>query len=89
METAVPHEAFVSIQKTRRRQIPELRRTCFRCPKNFKQHAKQSKFTDYSFQVPAEDIIIVIIIIIITFEFSHGGNSPYTSTDETNKNQYA
>jgi len=37
-------------------------------------------------------LYIIIIIIIITtttaVEFSPGGNSPYTSTDKTNKNKY-
>ena len=33
-------------------------------------------------------IIIIIIIIITEIEFSLGGNSPYTSTDTTNKNKY-
>ena len=32
--------------------------------------------------------VIIIIIIIIEVEFLLGGSSPYTSTDETNKNKY-
>ena len=34
-------------------------------------------------------IIIIIIILLLTLvEFSLGDSSPYTSTDETNKNKY-
>jgi hypothetical protein len=37
---------------------------------------------------PVTIFIIIIIIIITAIEFSLGGNSPYTSTDKTNKNKY-
>jgi len=33
-------------------------------------------------------LLTFIIIIIIAIEFSLSGNSPYNSTDKTNKNKY-
>ena len=30
----------------------------------------------------------IIILLLTTIELSLGGSSPYTSTDETNKNKY-
>ena len=39
-------------------------------------------------QLSAETSIIIIIIIIIAIDILLGGSSPYTGTDETNKNKY-
>jgi flagellar basal body-associated protein FliL len=33
-------------------------------------------------------IVVVVVVVVVVVAFSHSGNSPYTSTDKTNKNKY-
>jgi hypothetical protein len=33
-------------------------------------------------------LLLLLLLLFTEIEFSHGGSSPYTSTDKTNKNKY-
>ena len=33
-------------------------------------------------------VLLLLLLLLTAIEFSLGGNSPYSSTDKTNKNKY-
>jgi hypothetical protein len=39
-------------------------------------------------QKTGASITALLLLLLIAIEFSLGGSSPYTSTDEANKNKY-